>query len=192
MTNEEYRDILNKSERFYNEYKDPGKWKYTIGEYYKISDGLVADLILITLDVPSSLVLSKTKYYIEAIAEMKTKYLVYWIDKTIDDVKKSEKRENKMRDEFKNFETKSITTFSIVLTMLSFILSTANGIANSFSAIDILEIAIIYGFSISLFSGIIVLFSASNSEKIKKGIAFILIAILLILVFMLIKGNLYG
>lgn len=192
MTVERCERILRNSERFYNEYNDPCEWGETISKCYRMCDKLIADLILITTDNSLNSYFREATDLIELITKMKTDYLTYWMDVTIQDVRDLETEKDSVWEQVKNFESKSITTFSIVLTMLSFILSTANGIANSFSAIDILEIAIIYGFSISLFCGIIVLFSASNSEKIKKGISFILIAILLILAFMLIKGNLYG
>lgn len=166
----EKEKVIEEAKKFYEDYSSLTNSDIDPEELQIASDSYIEKLLEYQED-------PEVKELINKLSTLYQQYCSYYFREEL----------SELRDEFNHFESRSIQTFSIVMAMLSFIFSTAGILDKCDEVKDLFKIALVYGFAILLFAGILVLFTSNvNKDRGKKVELFIAIAVVLGLILILI------
>ena len=163
MTQEQQENIRNINLFILQEKSED--WKYRTSQYLEVYDSYIAMIEDIRRNVtapPDTEIIDKIH---AQLRKQRNKFMSDWINEGLRIVEENEeftRQFNTFKNEFSSFETKMITTFTIILSMLAFIFSTVG--ATDTSPANIADIACGYVFAISLFSSMVFILLNRESD----------------------------
>ncbi|MBO5969806.1 MAG: hypothetical protein J6S14_15040 [Clostridia bacterium] len=170
--------------------EESANWRYRTSQYLEVHDGYLEILDNLKNSVSDDADILKIENVAAKLRKQRNVFITDWLEeglKVAEETKNFSEQFKKFKEEFSSYESRMIVTFTIILSMLSFLFNTVN--MNAVSPSDILHVAFGYVSAVSMFSGM-VLFVLNHEQSFRsnwKPILLVLLAIIAGVLFMCLK-----